>query len=276
MTDRRQLTILACGHASADFCQGAVPALVPFLVLRGGMDFKATGVLLLVMSIASSLLQPLIGARADRYPMAWAVPVGVALGGVGIAAVGVVDGFGSRMVAVAVAGLGVALFHPGGARRATRAAAERPGSGLGMFAVGGSIGFALAPAVLTPSVLVFGLDGTLVAMVPALVVAALLTTTRDAPPTSTRQAGDTGLPGRFWLLISVASLRAGAYFGIQSFLAAALIARLGIGTTAGNAALTVLLLAGGFGTYSAAASPTATATSESSRSRSASHFPPSP
>ena len=98
MTDRRQLTILACGHASADFCQGAVPALVPFLVLRGGMDFKAAGVLLLVMSIASSLLQPLIGARADRYSMAWAVPVGVALGGIGIAAVGVVDGFVPRMI----------------------------------------------------------------------------------------------------------------------------------------------------------------------------------
>ena len=148
MTDRRELAVLACGHACADFCQGAVPALVPFLVLRGGMDFKATGVLVLVMSVASSLLQPLIGARADRSSMAWAVPTGVALGGLGIAAVGVMDGFVPRVIAVAVAGLGVALFHPGGARRATRAAADRPGSGLGMFAVGGSIGFALAQVAL--------------------------------------------------------------------------------------------------------------------------------
>ena len=249
MTDRRELTILACGHASADFCQGAVPALIPFLVLRGGMDFKSTGVLLLVMSIASSLLQPVIGARADRHGMAWAVPVGVALGGVGIAAVGVVDGLVARMIAVTIAGLGVALFHPGGARRATRAAAERPGSGLGMFAVGGSVGFALAPALLTPSVLAFGLNGTLVALIPALTVAALLTTTRDAPAQASRQAGDSGVPGRFWLLISVASLRAGAYYGLQTFLAAALIARLGVGTATGNVALTVLLVAGGLGTY---------------------------
>ena len=249
MTDRRQLATLACGHACADFCQGAVPALVPFLVYRGGMDFKATGVLVLVMSIASSLLQPLIGARADRSSMAWAVPAGVALGGLGIAAVGVVDGFVPRVIAVAVAGLGVALFHPGGARRATRAAAERPGSGLGMFAVGGSAGFALAPALLTPSILAFGLNGTLVALVPALAVAALLTTTQDAPPKTSRQTGDTGLPGRFWLLVFVSSLRAGAYFGLQAFLAAALIDRLGVGTATGNAALTVLLVAGAFGTY---------------------------
>jgi FSR family fosmidomycin resistance protein-like MFS transporter len=153
------------------------------------------------------------------------------------------------VIAVAVAGLGVALFHPGGARRATRAAAERPGSGLGMFAVGGSAGFALAPALLTPSILAFGLNGTLVALVPALAVAALLTATLDAPPTTSRQTADTRLPGRFWLLVFVASLRAGAYFGLQAFLAAALIDRLGVGTATGNAALTVLLVAGAFGTY---------------------------
>jgi len=244
VTDRRQLAILACGHACADSCQGAVPALVPFLVLRGGMDFRATGVLVLVMSVASSLLQPLIGARADRSSMAWAAPTGIALGGLGIAALGVMDGFVPRVIAVAVAGLGVALFHPGGARRATRAAADRPGSGLGMFAVGGSIGFALAPALLTPSVLAFGLKGTLVALVPALAVAALLTRTHDAPPTTTRHAAPSRLPPRFWLLISVSSLRAGAYFGLQAFLAAALIERLDVGTATANAALTVLLVAG--------------------------------
>jgi len=249
VTDRRQLAILACGHACADSCQGAVPALVPFLVLRGGMDFRATGVLVLVMSVASSLLQPLIGARADRSSMEWAAPTGIALGGLGIAALGVMDGFVPRVIAVAVAGLGVALFHPGGARRATRAAADRPGSGLGMFAVGGSIGFALAPALLTPSVLAFGLKGTLVALVPALAVAALLTRTHDAPPMTTPQAAPSRLPPRFWLLISVSSLRAGAYFGLQAFLAAALIERLDVGTATANAALTVLLVAGGFGTY---------------------------
>ncbi len=66
---------------------------------------------------------------------------------------------------------------------------------------------------------------------------------------NTRQAADRRLPGRFWLLISVSSLRAGAYFGLQAFLAAALIERLDVGTATANAALTVLLVAGGFGTY---------------------------
>ena len=216
MTDRRELTILACGHASADFCQGAVPALVPFLVLRGGIDFKATGVLLLVMSIASSLLQPLIGARADRHSMAWAVPVGVALGGVGIAAVGVVDGFVSRMVAVTSPASAWRSFI----RAAPVSPPAPPLSGqAAAWACSPSAGVSASrsrPALLTPSVLAFGLNGTLVALIPALTVAALLTTTRDAPPKATSQAADSGLPGHFWLLMSVASLRAGAYYGLQT------------------------------------------------------------
>lgn len=251
MTDRRRLMALAGGHACADFCQGAVPALVPFLVTRGGMDFKGTGALVLMMSITSSLLQPAIGARSDRAGMAWAVPAGVALGGIGIALLGVVDGFVPRLLAVALAGLGVALFHPAAARRATRAAGDRPASGLGVFAVGGSAGFALAPALLTPAVLVFGLPGTLIALAPAVVVAGLLVRAREDTPVgeAARPApGGPRVPRRFAVLVSVASFRAGAYFGMQAFLAAALISRFGVATATANAALTVLLVAGAGGT----------------------------
>ena len=42
--DRRALGLLAAGHACADLCQGAVPALVPFLVAERGL-FAQTGLL---------------------------------------------------------------------------------------------------------------------------------------------------------------------------------------------------------------------------------------
>ncbi len=34
--DRRGIGVLAAGHACADLCQGAVPALLPFLVVERG------------------------------------------------------------------------------------------------------------------------------------------------------------------------------------------------------------------------------------------------
>jgi FSR family fosmidomycin resistance protein-like MFS transporter len=84
-------------------------------------------------------------------------------------------------------------------------------------------------------------------------VAALLADqrTRSADPGTDQRtrSGDPGrVPARFALLMGVASLRAGAYFGLQAFLAAAIIDRLDVGTATGNAALTVLLVAGAGGT----------------------------
>jgi len=250
--DGGSLRTLAAGHACADFCQGAVPALVPFLIVERGLSYTQTGLLVLVMSVTSSVVQPLVGLWADRTGATWPVPAGVALGGAGIAALGLADEFGAAMVTTAVAGLGIALFHPEGARRATQAAGERAASGLGVFAVGGSAGFALAPVLLTPAVLAFGLPGSAIALLPTLAVALALArlqaAPRPAPSPARRTAGADDRPASFVLLAVVASLRAGAYFVPQAFLAAALVTRLDLSTAAGNAALTALLVAGVVGT----------------------------
>jgi len=248
---RRRLALLAAGHACADLCQGAIPALVPFLVADRGLSFTQTGLLVLVMSVTSSVVQPLVGLWSDRHGAAWPVPAGVALAGAGVAALGLVGSFGAATVATATAGAGVALFHPGGARAATEApGGRRTANGLSVFAVGGSVGFALAPVLLTPAVLVAGLPGSAVVLVPTLAVAAALTRlpALAPPPGRTAACASADRPGPFVLLTVVASLRAGAYFAALAFLAAALIARLGVSPATANAALTALLVTSAAGT----------------------------
>jgi FSR family fosmidomycin resistance protein-like MFS transporter len=228
-----------------------VPALVPFLITERGLSYGQTGLLVLAMSLTSSVVQPLVGLWSDRHAANWSVPTGIALGGTGIAALGAVDGIGWMAATTALAGLGIALFHPDGARRATVAAGERAATGLSLFAVGGSAGFALAPVLLTPAVLLAGLPGTAVLLVPTFLAAAALTrlpiARQPVPPPTDRRAG-ADRRGAFLLLALVASLRAGAYFGAQAFLAAALVTRLDVSTATGNAALTVFLVAGAAGT----------------------------
>ena len=51
--DRRGLAVLAAGHACADTAQGAVPALLPFLIDQRGISYSAAGVLILVTSVGS-------------------------------------------------------------------------------------------------------------------------------------------------------------------------------------------------------------------------------
>src|SRR3954463_7338116 len=172
--DRRGLGALACGHAAADLCQGSVPALIPFLISQRHYSFGAAGVLLLVVTVGSSIIQPLFGAASDRLHLWWLMPVGVALAAGGIAGAGVTSSFPLTCLIVGLGGLGVAAFHPEGARYANYASGSRRGTGMSFFSVGGNTGFALAPVLIPPAVLALGLRGTaVVAVLPALIACAL-------------------------------------------------------------------------------------------------------
>src|SRR3954453_15412819 len=173
--DRRGLATLACGHAAADLCQGSIPALIPFLISQRGYSFSAAGTLLLVVTVGSSIIQPLFGALSHRLALSWLMPVGVGLSAVGIAGAGLTSTFWLTCLVVGLGGLGVAAFHPEGARYANYASGTRRGTGMSLFSVGGNAGFALAPILITPAVLIFRLSGTLlVAILPAIAAVVLL------------------------------------------------------------------------------------------------------
>src|SRR3954468_12932841 len=130
--DRRGLATLACGHAAADLCQGSIPALIPFLIAQRGYSFAAAGTLLLVVTVGSSIIQPLFGALSDRLAMWWLMPAGVLLAAIGIAGSGLTTSFALTAAFVAVGGLGVAAFHPEGARYANYASGRRRGTGMSL------------------------------------------------------------------------------------------------------------------------------------------------
>jgi FSR family fosmidomycin resistance protein-like MFS transporter len=172
--DRRGVGVLAAGHLWADFLQGAIPALLPFLIAERGYSYGAAGALLLASSLGSSIVQPVFGLASDRLALPWLMPAGLALGGAGLAVVGLTESYAATAAAVTVSGLGVAAFHPEAARWANYASRAQRGRGMSMFSLGGNAGFALGPLLVTPAVLAFGLPGTLLAAIPLWLAAGLL------------------------------------------------------------------------------------------------------
>lgn len=172
--DAPALTLLGLGHLCADMCQGAVPALLPFLADARGYSYAALGSLVLAATIGSSLIQPLFGLLSDRVGQLWLMPAGVAVGGVGIALAGVAPDYPTTVAAIGLSGIGVAAFHPEAARYAGLAAGESQGRGMSLFSVGGNAGFAVGPLLTTPLVLIFGLTGTLGLAVLPLVMGVVL------------------------------------------------------------------------------------------------------
>ena len=252
--DRRALGVLAGGHLCVDLCQGAVPALLPFLAAERGYSYAALGALLLFATIGSSIIQPLFGLLSDRIAQPWLMPGGLVLAGVGIALAGPAPSYGLTALAVVVSGLGVAAFHPEGAKFAGLASFERKGRGMSLFSVGGNAGFALGPLLTTPLVLLFGLSGTLALVVFPLAAAVLtareigrLRGLEEAQPAAPAGAGEDDW-GAFSRLGGLIALRSGVYFGLQAFIPAYFVAELSSSEAAGNAALTIMLAAGAVGT----------------------------
>src|SRR3984893_3088183 len=92
--DRRAMAALSAGHLFTDVAQGSIPALLPFLITRDHLSYAAASALVLAATISSSVIQPLFGHLSDRMSMPWLMPLGPALGGLGVALIGIASSYG--------------------------------------------------------------------------------------------------------------------------------------------------------------------------------------
>ena len=79
------MAVLSTGHGATDFANGALPALLPFMVDRFRLSYTLAAVVMLASTASSSLVQPFFGAWSDRRGALWLLPAGLALAGLGIA-----------------------------------------------------------------------------------------------------------------------------------------------------------------------------------------------
>ena len=250
--------ILSAGHLFTDLNQGAVAAMLPFLISERGLSLAAAGALVFAATVSSSLVQPLFGIFSDRSPIPALMPLGVLLAGVGMALVGVAPNYALIFASVVLSGVGVAAFHPEAARFANYVSGSRRARGMSFFSVGGNAGFALGPIVATPLVLVFGLQGALFLAVPAVLMAGVMffetpRMLRLAPEAAEGGAQDGAGAGReswapFVVMIGVVVVRSFVYFGLVAFIASYYERVLGASPALGNVALTVMLASGAVGT----------------------------
>ena len=169
------LLAVSASHMLNDTMQSLAPALYPVFREQMSLTFFQTGVITFVFQISASLLQPLIGLAADRRPMNFLLPVGMAFtlaGLVGLAFSGV---YPLLLVSVAVIGVGSAVFHPEASRVARAASGGRHGFAQSVFQVGGNFGQSTGPLLAAFVVVPFGQRSVLAFTVLAGLAVVLLT-----------------------------------------------------------------------------------------------------
>jgi FSR family fosmidomycin resistance protein-like MFS transporter len=247
------MTALSGGHLAVDFASGSVPALIPFLTDRFDLNYAFAAMLLLASTVSSSLVQPLFGLWSDRRGALWLIPGGTILSAVGVGLAAVSPWYPLVLVLVFAGGLGVAAFHPEGAKYAAYASGRKRASGMSYFNIGGNTGYALGAFVTGLLVAAIGLGGGLLAMIPVAVAAAILWRfTREfgsLAPSPSDGGEATGEDDRRAMAVlgAVIALRSVAWFTLLAFVPLYVVS-LGHSKAYGNRLLFLMLLAGALGT----------------------------
>ena len=149
------LAISFC-HLLNDLMQSLLPALYPMLKVSYELSFTQIGLLTFTFQFTASLLQPVIGAYADRKPRPYSLAAGMGFTLVGLLLLAYAANYALLLLAAALIGTGSSVFHPESSRVARMASGGRHGFAQSVFQVGGNLGSSTGPLLAAFIVLPHG------------------------------------------------------------------------------------------------------------------------
>ena len=177
--------LLSWLHATNDLFGAFLTPLLPKLQAVFVVSYGAVSLLVALQSFTGSLLQPLAGLVADRYDRRVLAAMGPLMMALGCGLLGFFPSIWVAGAALALSGLGSALFHSAGAALVGQwADPARRGFWMSFFGTGGYIGISLGPVVSLGIVNQAGLQA-LAWLIPLALVPAFLLL-RQAPPARLR------------------------------------------------------------------------------------------
>jgi FSR family fosmidomycin resistance protein-like MFS transporter len=139
------LMAISVSHLLNDTIQSLIPSLYPIVKTSYHLNFTQIGLITLTFNIAASLLQPVVGAYTDRNPQPFSLTAGMSVTLIGLIVLGWAPHYWVLLLAVALVGVGSAIFHPEASKVAYMAAGAKRGLAQSIFQVGGNAGSALGP-----------------------------------------------------------------------------------------------------------------------------------
>ncbi len=226
--DYKSIALLSACHMADDLGQGVVPAMLPFFIAAYHLTYAAAAGLVLAQTLFASVVQPLFGFLADRRPSPWFIPFGLTFAGLGVALAGWAPTYPLILACIALSGIGVSAFHPEAARRVRYLSGSRQATNMSLFTVGGMVGFAFGPLIITPTLIHFGTRGSIIVALPVIVMslAIIYNLPRLAAASARASVGHAARAhiegierwGDFARLTAVVIVRSMTFFGLNTFL----------------------------------------------------------
>lgn len=272
--DGAVIALIGSAHFSSHFFQMVLPPLFWLMKDSLGVGYTELGLLMTVFYAVSGIGQPIAGFVVDRVGARSVLVGGIALLGASMILVSMAPSYWLILALMVPAGLGNCVFHPADYSILSASVSPgRMGRAFSVHAFGGTMGWAVAPAVMVPlallvdwrfALLMAGLAGLVVAIVVRVQSGILREDRSGAAGAHGHGAAGPGAAPLTWrVLLSLPIVMCFAYFlflavagiALQNFLAPVLHTLHGTAIETGTDALTAYLLgsAGGilFGGYTA-------------------------
>jgi len=248
--------LVSIAHMVHDTYPAFLAPLLPLLQVKLGLSYTMAGGLAAFLR-SSFLLQPIIGFWADRRNIRAFVMVAPATTALFMSALGAAPSYTILVLLLICAGISHAAFHAPAPALMMRISGSRPGRGMSFFMTGGEFGRAVGPVLIGSVVVLVGLNWSILAAVPGLVISLLLvrllrTVHRETLPPKVTKLGKImgarrGLLVRLLMLMAIRSFMIGS---VTIFLPGLLTSR-GVAVFAAAGALSLFELAGAGGALAA-------------------------
>jgi FSR family fosmidomycin resistance protein-like MFS transporter len=169
------LTALSFSHLLNDAMQSLIPSIYPILKDVLHLNFAHIGLISLTNQLTTSVLQPFVGLCTDRRPQPFSLAVGMTFTLAGLLLLSFAGSLPMVLIAVALVGIGSAVFHPEASRIAHLASGGKLGFAQAFFQVGGNAGSALGPLLAAVIVVARGQSSVMWFSFLALIGIVLLT-----------------------------------------------------------------------------------------------------
>lgn len=167
MNRKNKLTIalLSTAHFALDSYSSFLFQLLPLLATKLRLTPAQAGLVPPMLTVASSLMQPVYGVISDRYLKRSMVVFGPLIAAVFLSCLGMANSLPGLMALVILGGVGVGIFHPQGAAMVSRAASsdgleKRQGMVMSAFSSAGTVGYSLGPLIVAIVVNRYGLENS--------------------------------------------------------------------------------------------------------------------
>jgi len=229
----KRLAFLSLGHVTSDLYPGMLSPLLPLLLDRYGLSMAAAGVLIMVLQAFCNLSQPIVGVLNDNRPMKSFLWLGLIISAVPFCFILQFGRLELMIIALAISGIGVGMYHPVAVVATGLIAKEnRGGLTMALFSSGGSFGFMTAPLVVVVVVKILGEQYMPLVLLPALVMTVLFVSDRGIVVSEQHKmnvhewfAALSESKRELFVLWLIASFRAVVALNVGSFLPILTIAR---------------------------------------------------